>query len=63
MNRRQTVLSLMRVAGYHGDSKKFIRLLVENRISRQVAQAEFLKGQKQKAAGARCECWQCNKPG
>lgn len=44
MTKRQTVLSLMRVAGYENDSAKFTRLLVENPIAHRIAKEAWRKG-------------------
>lgn len=44
MTKRQTVLSLMRIAGYENDSAKFTRLLIENPISRRVAEDAWHEG-------------------
>lgn len=44
MTKRQTVLSLMRVAGYENDSAKFTRLLIENPIAHHVAKEAWRKG-------------------
>lgn len=44
MTKRETVLSLMRIAGYENDSSKFTRLLIENPIRRMVAEAAWREG-------------------
>lgn len=59
--KRSDLLAYMRIAGYHGDTRSFMRLLCENRISKQVADAAYQKGQEQKSAGMKCSCMQCNK--
>lgn len=44
MSKRETVLSLMRIAGYENDSGKFMRLLIENPISRKAANDAWWEG-------------------
>jgi hypothetical protein len=51
MTKRQTVLSLMRLAGYDGDNAYFTRLLIENPISRRVAEEAWREGVRARAAG------------
>lgn len=50
---------MLRVAGYHRDSKTFTRLYVENRVSREAADAEWRRGADMKAAGIACGCTDC----
>jgi hypothetical protein len=57
--KRSVLLSLIRVAGYHGDTRTFTRLLVENRISRAVADTAFLAGKRAKERGVPCTCHAC----
>ena len=61
MTKREQILVNLRVAGYHGDSFTFVRLYVENRISRPVADAAYRAGAAQKAGGMRCSCYACGK--
>jgi hypothetical protein len=44
MTKRQTVLSLMTIAGYENDSAKFTRLRIENPIGRQAANKAWNRG-------------------
>lgn len=57
--KRDTVLSLARVAGYHDDSQTFVRLYVENRISRTAMNAAWEKGIKARKACVPCDCMRC----
>jgi hypothetical protein len=50
----------MRIAGYHGDRARFTRLLIESRVARQAADAEFHRGASMKEAGVPCTCTTCN---
>ncbi len=59
--KRDDAIVYMRIAGYHEDRKGFTRLLVENRVRREVADEAFAVGQKQRAAGMGCHCYQCKK--
>lgn len=56
---RKDALGWIRIAGYHGDDKSMVRLYVENRISYQVAIAEFRRGAAAKKAGVPCACRDC----
>lgn len=44
LTKRETVLSLMRLAGFENDEGKFVRLLVENPISRTAANEAWKAG-------------------
>ena len=57
--KRADALSTLRIAGYHGDQRTFVRTFVENRISRKVANEEFNRGIALKRAGVRCTCFEC----
>lgn len=58
---RKLALGLARVAGYHEDSARFVRLLVEERVNRQAMNAEWARGRQMKAAGVPCSCYFCEK--
>ena len=59
MMKRKDALVYMREAGYHGDTKSFTRLLIENRIGRPAANAEWQRGEGMKQAGVPCSCIDC----
>ncbi|WP_257303405.1 hypothetical protein [Geothrix campi] len=56
---RKTALGLLAVAGYHGDHRAWVRVYVENRISRKAADEAWAKGENQRRAGMPCSCWEC----
>ncbi len=56
---RKIALDVLRIAGYHNDSKIFVRTYVENRISLAAANKEWRLGQSMKTAGAPCSCRDC----
>jgi len=57
--KREVAIDLLRVAGYHNDQRAFVRLYVENRISRKVATEEFNRGYALRRSGVRCTCFEC----
>jgi len=57
--KRSDVLAHLRIAGYHDDTRSFVRLYTENRVSLAVANAEWRRGGKMKAAGVPCTCREC----
>lgn len=59
MMTRKNALIYMKIAGYHSDTKAFIRLLVENRISRKIAEDAYQLGAKERERGVGCTCWDC----
>jgi hypothetical protein len=58
---RKTAIQVIKVAGYHGDTKTFMRTYCENRISFAVADNFFRNGKQAKLAGMKCDCNQCKK--
>jgi len=61
MTRREVVLQQIKVAGYHYDSRTATRLLVENPISRKSYNEAWESGQRARAAGISCSCFQCQR--
>jgi hypothetical protein len=57
--KRQDLLALIRVAGYHNDTRAGVRLFTENRINREAYDAAWHDGQKMREKGMRCACPQC----
>ncbi len=57
--KRADAIASMRIAGYHNDTKGWLRIFVEHRISREVADEAYRAGVKQKLAGVKCLCHQC----
>ena len=62
MNRKMA-LEVIKVSGYHGDTKTFMQTYIENRISYQVAIKHWMLGKTFKANGVKCECSECKKQG
>lgn len=61
MTARQSALIGARVAGYHGDSRTFTRLLVEARVRRELMNAEWQRGADMRKAGIPCGCHGCQR--
>lgn len=61
ISKRASALVTCRVAGYHGDTRTFVRTYIENRISYGNAQKEWCKGERMKAEGIVCDCFTCKK--
>lgn len=59
MTKRDTALALMRVAGYHGDTRERVRLIVESRVNRQAMDEAWSQGRRAKENGVRCDCREC----
>lgn len=59
--KRADLLALLRVAGYHNDQRSQVRLMVENRISREAADKAWATGIEQKRQGMKCACQNCVK--
>lgn len=62
MTRRDQLLAIIRVAGYHNDSRTAIRVHVENRsIGRAAYLAAWGEGMAQRERGMPCACPQCKR--
>lgn len=59
MSKRETSLTLARIAGYHDDGSAFTRLIIESRVNRQAMNDAFLNGRTAKQNGMKCNCHQC----
>lgn len=59
--KRQDVEQLIKIAGYHGNSGKMMRLYIDNSISKARANAFYRAGQKAKEQGFGCACKECKK--
>lgn len=57
--KRADALANMRIAGYHGDDRAFMRIYTENRISYAAAKRERDSGAAAKRAGTACGCNSC----
>lgn len=58
---RKAALVTCRVAGYHDDTRSFVRAYVENRVSYAAARVEWAHGVRLKASGYVCDCFHCRK--
>lgn len=57
--KREHLIGLLRVAGYHEDTATYTRLLIENRISKAAAREAFVQGRNARANGVGCSCGDC----
>jgi len=57
--RRETALTLAKIAGYHGDSRTFTRLIIECRVNRQAMNQAWIYGENARQAGVKCHCTDC----
>lgn len=56
---RKNALGWIRIAGYHNDTFSFVRLYVENRVSRASADQAWRNGVAAKRNGVPCSCRDC----
>lgn len=56
---RKVALTLLRVAGYHGDKSLWLRAHIEGHVSLAVADKEWAAGRQARTAGMRCDCVEC----
>lgn len=63
MSKRETALAYARIAGYHNDKAAFTRLYVESKVRLELMNDAWRVGVKQKLAGVKCNCYQCNTKG
>lgn len=61
MTKREMAIARMRAAGYHNDQRARVLLLVESRVNRAVMNSAWISGFNAKAAGVRCDCFNCEK--
>lgn len=57
--KRADALAHIRLAGYHGDDRAFMRLYTENRISYATAKQARDAGAAARRAGVPCNCHSC----
>lgn len=55
----KAILAHIRAAGYHDDTKRFVRLYVEQRVSFKRAKAAFDHGRRIRESGHVCDCFEC----
>lgn len=61
MTKADKLYQLIKVAGYHNDSRTATRLLIENPISRKRYNAAWLAGVEARQNGMRCYCRECER--
>lgn len=61
MNKRERTLASARIAGYHNDSAEFTSLMIYGRVARPALNEAWEEGVRLKAAGMKCDCYQCKK--
>lgn len=59
MNNREIVLQLVKVAGFHNDTREGTRLFIQNKLSKKAYEAAFNAGREEKKNGGKCSCKQC----
>lgn len=59
--KRADLIARLRTAGYHDDQAAFVRLYVEHRVRIDVARRAYAEGEKLRAAGIRCDCFECRR--
>lgn len=59
MTKRDQALALARIAGYHGDTAAYTRLLVERRVARPAMAQAYSTGARMKERGVPCACSDC----
>ncbi len=58
MNRKTSII-LAKVAGYHDDTARFTRLIIESRVNRQTMNEAWHNGKSARANGVKCTCYEC----
>lgn len=56
---RTDTLAAIRVAGYHNDQRARVRLMVENRVSREAADKAWVTGAYARHQAMPCGCFAC----
>ena len=57
--KRATVDAHLRIAGYHGDDRAWVRLYLENRVGYERARRLRAEGVRLRVAGLPCGCAEC----
>ncbi len=61
-SKRACYLAEARIAGYHDDTRAFTRVLIGSRVRRELMDAAWHEGRKQREAGMRCTHCERMKP-
>jgi hypothetical protein len=59
--KRKDAIIYAKLAGYHSDSAWFTRLIIENRVNRQIMNDAWRNGISARNSGMRCECMDCKR--
>lgn len=59
VTKREAALMEARIAGYHDDSGRFTRAVIERRVSYAAMQAAWREGIAMRRAGIPCGCYSC----
>lgn len=59
MTKRNIALTAAKIAGYHGDTRTYTRLIIESRVARPYMEESYRNGQAAKIGGVKCECYEC----
>ncbi|AIG04669.1 hypothetical protein HZ99_21700 [Pseudomonas fluorescens] len=57
---RKDAIALIKLAGYHGDTKTALRIYTENRVSYTAYSEAYARGAQLKQEGMACTCFECN---
>jgi hypothetical protein len=58
-SKRQLAIAIAADCGYHGDTRKFTRLIIEARVARTTLNAAWSRGAAARLAGVACHCPEC----
>lgn len=61
VTKREAALMEARISGYHDDSGRFTRAVIERRVSYAAMQAAWRDGVAVRRAGIPCGCYSCKK--
>lgn len=59
MTKREMAIKRAEMAGYHGDTVLWTRLVVESRVNRETLNSAWLRGATMKNLGFKCTCREC----
>jgi hypothetical protein len=62
MTKRDIAIRQAELAGYHGDTRRWTRLVVESRVNRGALNEAWLRGATMKNLGVKCSCRECANP-
>ena len=59
MTKREIAIKNAEMAGFHGDTRRWTRLLVESRVNRETLNNAWLRGATMRNLGFKCTCRDC----